>query len=421
MAIANPVFPNPRAAQHRLAACLVGSIMILTEVGCSTYWSDQSKRHDQDAHPMGAQPDGDAADRWDLLAREKPMQLGSQESKTQRGVEPGDLTSSEEPSFQMHDAGHVLAGEVIRHLFSFQNTTSHSIQLPSDESIRKSCGCTQATIASRTLAPGQATALTVVVDTRAKRGPLQEVVNLDWTDDKGRSYRYGFGVRAVVDAAILWDPPEILFEKGELRSGCTKRVECLSDLACDWSRAVLQPEADYLRVVRREVVGQGRLVLDIECTPSGSGEHRVTNLEVRVPRQMISPQNAESPTEELNADRTVFTARLPVHSADLANLKASPRMPVLRYDAEEQSWRCRMIVTGDSVTSGARISTVRSSMGRVRFDSVMLGPHAVRCDVNLQPLAEGELMETADRKLVIRMSDGEELLVPVILPSAHSM
>ena len=94
---------------------------------------------------------------------------------------------------EAHDFGNVGQDKRLVHEFTIVNEGDRELTIGR---ISTSCGCTAALTEKRTLAPGEATTLTVTLETRKYRGTLERSVSVA-SNDPGRVSRVK--VRAFVE------------------------------------------------------------------------------------------------------------------------------------------------------------------------------------------------------------------------------
>ena len=94
---------------------------------------------------------------------------------------------------EAHDFGNVGQDKRLVHEFTIVNEGDSELTIGR---ISTSCGCTAALTEKRTLAPGEATTLTVTLETRKYRGTLERSVSVS-SNDPGRVSRVK--VRAFVE------------------------------------------------------------------------------------------------------------------------------------------------------------------------------------------------------------------------------
>jgi hypothetical protein len=310
---------------------------------------------------------------------------------------------------QTYDAGRVLAGQTVRHRFSFQNPTDGFLHLAKASDVRKSCGCTRTSVADQRLAPKQATAIAVHIDTADKRGQLSEVVDVIWTTQDGRRLNCRFAIQAVVDAAIVFSPHELVFTKDEIRSGAVKTVRCQSDLPLNWNAFHVEPTAGYLQVDRcMPDRATSDLKLSVSCRPGESGEHRVAAVRVAGP----------APKGSSGLLPMQVVGDLQVFSQDTASIHVVPRFLMFRRSAQLNRYDGHLMVIGDELASGTTVQSVRSHVGQIRYQIRQLSPTAVRLDLQWTMADHGDLEQTHGLDVTLSTGAVERIRFNVIAENA---
>ncbi len=317
--------------------------------------------------------------------------------------------SSKDGRLTLHDCGSVMAGDRLRHVFTFQNPFPHELKLNAESEIRKSCGCTTASLAHHHLARGQSTRLAMEIDTRGKRGLVHEVVGVAWTDDQGRRHEYGYALRGTINVAIVCQPHEMTFSATEMANGTVKRVECASDLAVDWSRAQLDVSSPDLEIVRQTVSENNRLQIDLRRRDDGGSAFQTSRMSIQVPHQ------ASDGTSDRELKVQTLEGELLVFSHHRNALSVMPRFPCFRANPQDGEWSGRLIIKGELIKESSTLQAMESPEGMVSFRTVTLGPGALQADVTLTPRIIRPEFATTGVPLVIRLASGQEIQVVVQL------
>ncbi len=183
---------------------------------------------------------------------------------------------------------------------------------------------------------------------------------MTWTTDDGQQREYVFAIRGHVRSALRLSPDELSFGRLDITRGVRKHVECTSDLPLDWHAAAVTVEAAYLQVEHQRAAADGqRLLFDVVCRPSGTGDSRQAVIQLRVDGWSLD----DSPQPQ------AFSAQLPVYAADSTPLSIAPRIAGLRSKSAGAPWVGQLIVTGDAVAAGAEIRQIRCPNGRIEYHS----------------------------------------------------
>jgi len=79
------------------------------------------------------------------------------------------------PAGRVYDFGEVVEGRQVKHVFTFTNPTSRTLNI---KDVRVSCGCTTATVRKKSLAPGETTDFGVTFDSLGRAGEVEKGVDL---------------------------------------------------------------------------------------------------------------------------------------------------------------------------------------------------------------------------------------------------
>jgi hypothetical protein len=117
------------------------------------------------------------------------------------------------------DFGKVMQGETIKHVFSFINKGSSTLQILS---VEPSCGCQATSLSAKQIQAGQSGQIEVSVDTAGLVGALEKSVNLITNDPRRPSVF--LSIRADVQPEISVSSPSIFFENVPKGTEVTKEV-----------------------------------------------------------------------------------------------------------------------------------------------------------------------------------------------------
>ncbi len=112
-----------------------------------------------------------------------PANVSAKEEKSPAAVEPA------------WDIGKVISGETASGVFTFTNETGKAMTVTS---LTTSCGCTGSEIKDKTLAPQQATSVTVRFKSKGyKPGPVKQFVYINTDDTEHPVFRYAVNIEVV--------------------------------------------------------------------------------------------------------------------------------------------------------------------------------------------------------------------------------
>ena len=146
------------------------------------------------------------------------------------------------------DFGKVMQGETIKHVFSFSNKGSTTLEILS---VEPSCGCQAASLSAKQIQAGQSGQIEVSVDTAGLIGAIDKSVNIITNDSRRPSVF--LSIRADVQPEISVSSPSIYFENVPKGTEVTKEV--IITVAAERSIKILSAEStDESVIVKLEPV-----------------------------------------------------------------------------------------------------------------------------------------------------------------------
>jgi hypothetical protein len=126
------------------------------------------------------------------------------------------------------DFGKAMAGDVVRHDFSFTNTGSATLQI---QAVTPSCGCTTVSDWTRKLDPGQVGSVVLQFDTTRFHGPVSERATIVCNDPVNHNVVLAF--KGTVVKSLDINPPMIvlkpMFDSPEGATNSAKIISHLPD------------------------------------------------------------------------------------------------------------------------------------------------------------------------------------------------
>ena len=119
----------------------------------------------------------------------------------------------------VRDFGKVMRGETIKHVFSFINKGSTTLEILG---LEPSCGCQAALPSAKQIKAGQSGQIEVSVDTAGLIGAIDKSVNILTNDPRRRSV--SLSIRADVQPEISVSSPSIFFENVPIGKEVTREV-----------------------------------------------------------------------------------------------------------------------------------------------------------------------------------------------------
>ena len=128
-----------------------------------------------------------------------------------------------------YNAGPVIAGRPIVAEFRESNPVGMPIVLSVDDSPVASCGCVTHNVIGKRVDSNGAIAVTLKVDTTSKRGKFDEVLSLDWRNDR-RTFVTRFHVSGTVSPGLLLSQDSV-----EVPADRDTRVQLVPAVPVEWA------------------------------------------------------------------------------------------------------------------------------------------------------------------------------------------
>jgi hypothetical protein len=134
------------------------------------------------------------------------------------------------------DFGKVLQGETLKHVFSFSNKGSTTLEILS---VEPTCGCQATSVSAKQIQAGRSGRIEVTVDTEGLTGAVEKSVNIITNDPRRPSV--SLSIRADVRPEISVSSPSIYFENVPKGREVTKEV--IITIAAERSIKILSAES----------------------------------------------------------------------------------------------------------------------------------------------------------------------------------
>jgi hypothetical protein len=176
------------------------------------------------------------------------------------------------------DFGKVMQGEMLKHVFSFINKGSSTLEILG---VGPSCGCQATSLSAKQIQPGQSGQIEVSVDTAILIGAINESVNII-TNDPQRPSIF-LSMKADVQPEIRVSSPSIYFENVPKGEEVTKEV--MLAIAAERSIKILSAESsdESVTVKLEPVPGSDGKKVKLTATHKSDGKigYRFENITVR--------------------------------------------------------------------------------------------------------------------------------------------
>ncbi len=191
-----------------------------------------------------------------------------------------------------HDAGTVLAGDRVTHVFEFKNRTGDVLRVNSDADIQTGCGCTYLTLSSREVRPDETAQVSLSIDTSQMKGPFSYRSQVTWTGSGEIPQVFVVGVRGTVLPPLQCDPDLLSFDHSDVRkSGVTKEVVVTgngSERLAGWA---VTSDTGSFRVIRVEAAGERAARVTVGCEMPAGIETVAGSLKITAMRQPTHPSS----------------------------------------------------------------------------------------------------------------------------------
>ena len=184
------------------------------------------------------------------------------------------------------DFGKVIQGEMLKHVFSFSNQGSSTLEILGVEA---TCGCQTTTLSEKQFLPGHSGQIEMSVDTALLIGAIEETAHIATNDPQRPSVI--FSIKADVQPEISLSSPSIYFE--DVPKGEQVVREVMLTVMTEKSIKILSADAgDKSVVVKLEPIpDSGGKKIKLTATHTGDGMigYRTESITVKT-NSMISPE-----------------------------------------------------------------------------------------------------------------------------------
>lgn len=298
------------------------------------------------------------------------------------------------------DLGVVLAGDEVRHAFTFINDTSERLVVESDQAIKKSCGCTQILPQKREIEAGESAEVIMSVHTVGRDEDVHESALIVWSSASGREVRAEFSLHASLSVGIHASENPLVFEDGEeLVRG--KQIRFDSSFPADWNTVQIVTNNDLFRVSDIEVDDDGA-TCRVQCDVPYNKSRIDGSLLVRV-------------AGEAGSDLTggKMSATIPVTAKHTVLLAAAPSVAMMRV-TKDGVGTARVLLFGSAVEASDSSLVERVTCNRiVTWKSKRISKDRAFVDINLADC--DRIGEGMDKSLYVTLSTGDSLTIPYVV------
>lgn len=167
----------------------------------------------------------------------------------------------------VRDFGKVMQGEMLKHVFSFSNQGTGTLEILSVEG---TCGCQTTTLSQKQIPPGQSGQIEIRVDTALLIGANEESAHITTNDPRRRSVF--FSIKADVQPEIGVSSPSIYF--GDVSEGEQVTQEVMLTVMAEKSIRILSAESseEDVAVKLESIPGSGGKKVKLIASHKGEGK-----------------------------------------------------------------------------------------------------------------------------------------------------
>ena len=176
------------------------------------------------------------------------------------------------------DFGKVMVGKTVKHVFSFSNSGSSTLEILE---VEPTCGCQKVFLTTKQIEPGHSGQLEMVVDTTVMTGSVTESVSIITNDPSRPSIL--LTIKAEVQPEVSLSRPSVYF--GDLPKGEEVTEEVILSIPEGISTRILSAESSDESVsVRLEPVPESdgkQIKLIATCKADGKTGYRLGDITVK--------------------------------------------------------------------------------------------------------------------------------------------
>lgn len=260
-----------------------------------------------------------------------------------------------------HDAGQVLEGERINHLFEYANASGQVLEVDPTRDVTADCGCSELTVSRHRLAPGDRASIRVGLNTAGQPGRFAHGGTVTWRSPDGAAHPVRVTLSGEAVTAVRCWPDVVSFSPGDVEAGVVKDVTLSARYPIDWGQVTLRvSDPDVFEVRRLGETDRGPRYA-VRCTLPPSAETAATVCRVSGRLASTSPVAPGSP----------FSVTLPIRAQQSVELAAQPRTLLLQSSpapTEPRRYTTRVLLQGRAVEGTADpIQSVTAARHRVEW------------------------------------------------------
>ncbi|MCI0688885.1 MAG: DUF1573 domain-containing protein, partial [Sporichthyaceae bacterium] len=305
------------------------------------------------------------------------------------------------PDALTHDAGRVIAGEEVAHLFPVTNTSGETLTVLRDEDVYKNCGCSDVVPESRRLEPGAETRVKVVVHTAGRDGPFAHGGYITWTSAGGSKRTTHFTLHGVAVAPLVSTPKAVELDDQAIKAGTVHELKLSGNVPVDWASAQVSGSSPHIQVLDWKATPEGGTVR-VRCILPPDQEALNGNVFVRA--------TVTDPASPL--DEHPVTLSVPVRARQQIGLLVRPEVVPLAWSAAGDRATARLMLRGELLAKDKRpVEAVECAGYSVEWK--MTEPTASHVAILSLTLVPSLQPAEGDPKLVIRVKGRDPIRLSV--------
>lgn len=284
----------------------------------------------------------------------------------------------------IHDAGEVIAGEVVTHGVVLRNDWDEAIDIRNPSDIVIHCGCSSIDPVVRRLEPGESSEIKVTLRTLGREGTFANGGEIIWTATSGKQRRFVLTLRVEVRPALRASPAVLIFDDEAEADAMNKEITFAATKdPIDWASLRVTVASPFQVVKVEKNKDQMRCII---THPKESEREEVTG------RVQASAQLCGATTK----DRDLVTATVGViWRPRQGELRIVPKVVPLAVDGQGRG-TARLYLRGKMVETNPRLIRSISCEGYVaewKMLPAAKGKAAI-LDLRLDPRSGAKTPET---------------------------
>jgi hypothetical protein len=241
----------------------------------------------------------------------------------------------------VHDAGRVLAGDKVSHVFRVVNPTQNTITIANPTTdLRRNCGCSSIEPKAQTLAPGEATEVRVCVDTAGRNGPFKYGGRIVWS---GGDSQYGTVLLLAGECqpVVYAAPDSLTFNQRETKEQNQKvfTVRAAPEVTLHTAHLSCSSVHITIKELQRDTKA---LQCEVSCSPPPDMEEFAGSIFIHA-----TVTHARDPGKHFSS-----LCIVPLRASQSVDLWCRPKTLALSPQGEDNQATARVLLEGEVLTRG---------------------------------------------------------------------